>query len=77
MEVNGGAEVHLQPMEDHMPEQVDAKGGCEPLGSLRWSRLLWREKPTLEQCEKEGYKNHQYFNYKESTEKQYRYRVYL
>jgi len=39
-----------------MPEQVDVpQGGCDPVGSLRWSRLLpgpvdpWREEPTLEQ----------------------------
>jgi len=31
------------------------KGGCDPVGSPRWSRLLagpvgpWREEPTLEQ----------------------------
>jgi len=31
------------------------KGGCDPMGSLRWSRLLpgpadpWKEEPTLEQ----------------------------
>jgi len=24
MEVRGGADIHLQPMEDHMPDQVDA-----------------------------------------------------
>ncbi|GAB0207708.1 epimerase family protein SDR39U1 [Grus japonensis] len=41
MEVNGGADIHLQPMEDPTPEQVDApKGGCDPVGSPRWSRLL-------------------------------------
>ncbi|GAB0183589.1 epimerase family protein SDR39U1 [Grus japonensis] len=56
LEVNCGADIHLQPMEDPMPEQVEApKGGCDPMGSLRWSRLLagpvapWREEPTLEQ----------------------------
>ena len=41
MEVHSGADIHLQPVEDPMPEQVDEpKGGCEPVGSLRWSRLL-------------------------------------
>ncbi|GAB0184750.1 AN1-type zinc finger protein 5-like [Grus japonensis] len=56
MEDDGGADIHLQPMEDPMPEQVDApKGGCDPVGSLCWSKLLtgpvalWREEPTLEQ----------------------------
>ena len=54
MEVHGGADIHLQPMEDPTPEQVDAsKGGCDPMGSLCWSRLLagpvnpWRQEPTL------------------------------
>ena len=38
MEVHGGADVHLQPGEDPMPEQGDAR------------RRLWpRGKPTLEQ----------------------------
>ncbi|GAB0181432.1 AN1-type zinc finger protein 5-like [Grus japonensis] len=56
MEDDGGADIHLQPMEDPMLEQVDApRGGCDPMGSPRWSRLLagpvarWREAPTLEQ----------------------------
>ena len=56
MEVNDGADIHLQPVEDPMPEQVDVpKGGCDPVGRPRWSRLLagpvapWREEPTLEQ----------------------------
>ena len=56
MEVHGGAEIHLQPVEDLTPEQVDVpKGGCGPVESLCWSRLLaglltlWREEPTLEQ----------------------------
>ena len=46
----------LQPMEDPTPEQVEApEGGCDPVGSPRWSKLLagpvapWREEPTLEQ----------------------------
>ncbi|GAB0183211.1 hypothetical protein GRJ2_000786400 [Grus japonensis] len=56
MDVDGGADIHLQPMEDPTPEQVDApEGGCDPMGSPHWSRLLagpvdpWREKPRLEQ----------------------------
>ncbi|GAB0208171.1 mitochondrial enolase superfamily member 1 [Grus japonensis] len=47
---------HLQPMEDPTPEQVETpEGGCGPVGSLHWSRLLagpvdpWREEPTPEQ----------------------------
>ena len=55
-EVNGGADLHLQPGEEPTPEQVDApEEGCEPVGSPRWRRLLagavdpWREEPTLEQ----------------------------
>ncbi|GAB0183894.1 AN1-type zinc finger protein 5-like [Grus japonensis] len=53
MEADGGADIHLQPVEDPTPEQVDApKGGCDPMGSPHWSRLLagpvdpWREEPT-------------------------------
>ncbi|GAB0179552.1 AN1-type zinc finger protein 5-like [Grus japonensis] len=56
MEVGGGADIHLQPVEDPTPEQVDApEGSCDPMGSLHWSRLLagpvapWREEPTPEQ----------------------------
>ncbi|GAB0189092.1 AN1-type zinc finger protein 5-like [Grus japonensis] len=56
MEYDRGAEIPLQPMEDPMPEQVEApEGGCDPMGSPRCSRLLagpvdpWREEPTLEQ----------------------------
>ncbi|GAB0205629.1 hypothetical protein GRJ2_003028500 [Grus japonensis] len=56
MEVHGGADIHLQPMKDPMPEQVEVpKGGCDPLGSPCWSRLLagpvapWREEPRPEQ----------------------------
>ncbi|GAB0179452.1 AN1-type zinc finger protein 5-like [Grus japonensis] len=56
MEVDGGADIHLQPMEDPTPEQVDVpEGGCDPMGSPCWSRLLaepmapWREEsPMLE-----------------------------
>jgi len=56
MELHSGADIHLQPMEDPMLEQMDApKGGCDPVGNPCWSRLLpgpvdpWREEPTLEQ----------------------------
>jgi len=56
MHAHSGADLHLQPVEGSphqsrwMPE-----GGCDPVGSLSWSRLLpaladlWREKPTPEQ----------------------------
>ncbi|GAB0209734.1 hypothetical protein GRJ2_003439100 [Grus japonensis] len=43
MQVHGGADIHLQAMEDPTPEQVHApKGGCDPMGSLRWSRFACR-----------------------------------
>ncbi|GAB0183023.1 AN1-type zinc finger protein 5-like [Grus japonensis] len=58
MEDDGGADIHLQPMEDPMLEQVDApKGGCDLMGSMeqaagrtcgkrqrspRWSRFAGR-----------------------------------
>ncbi|GAB0206558.1 AN1-type zinc finger protein 5-like [Grus japonensis] len=58
MENDGGADIHLQPMENPTPEQVDApKGGCDPMGSPCWSKFLagpvdpWREEPTPEQIE--------------------------
>ncbi|GAB0178071.1 triadin [Grus japonensis] len=53
MEADGGADIHLQPVEDPKTEQVDApKGGCDPMGSPCWSKFLagpvalWREEPT-------------------------------
>ncbi|OPJ73508.1 hypothetical protein AV530_005844 [Patagioenas fasciata monilis] len=56
MEIHGGAEIHLQPVEDPTPEQEDAlEEVCDPMGSPCWSRLLagpvapWREQLTLEQ----------------------------
>jgi len=59
-EVYGGADTHLQPVKDPTPEQVDApKGGCEPVGSPCWSRVLavpvapWRQKPMLEQVSRQ------------------------
>ena len=34
MEVNGGADLHLQPGKDPTPEQGDVpEGGCDPVGS--------------------------------------------
>jgi len=34
MEVHSGKDIHLQPVEDSTPEQVEAhKGGCDPMGS--------------------------------------------
>ncbi|GAB0189321.1 AN1-type zinc finger protein 5-like [Grus japonensis] len=56
MDIRSGTDIHLQPVEDPTLEQVDApEGGCDPMGSTHWSRLLagpvapWREEPTLEQ----------------------------
>ncbi|GAB0207086.1 hypothetical protein GRJ2_003174200 [Grus japonensis] len=56
LEDDGGADIHLQPMEDPMLEQLKIpEGGCDPMGSPHWSRLLagpvdpWREEPTPEQ----------------------------
>ncbi|PKU49687.1 rna-directed dna polymerase from mobile element jockey-like [Limosa lapponica baueri] len=47
MEVHDGADIHLQPMEDPTPVEVDEReGGCDPMES--WQNL-WRKKPTLEQ----------------------------
>jgi len=41
MEVHAGADIHLQTMEGPTPEQVDAPGGgCDPVESPCWSRLL-------------------------------------
>ena len=60
MEVHGGAEIHPQPMEDPTPEQGMLEGGCNPMGSLHWIRLLpgpvdlWREEPMLEQVCRQG-----------------------
>jgi len=56
MEVHGGADIHLQLVEDPTPEQIDVpKGGCDAMETLWWSRLLaglaalWTEEPTPEQ----------------------------
>jgi len=39
--VHGRADIHLQPMEHSMLEQVDVPDGvCDPMGKMRWSRLL-------------------------------------
>ena len=41
MEVNGGAGIHLQPVEDPMLEQVDVpEGSCDPMESLCLCTLL-------------------------------------
>ncbi|GAB0185827.1 hypothetical protein GRJ2_001048000 [Grus japonensis] len=44
MEVDGGADIHLQPVEDPTPEQVEApKGDCDPVevhtGAGSWQDL--------------------------------------
>jgi len=56
MKVCGGADIHLQPVENPTLEQVDvSQGGYDPVESSHWSTLLagpaalWREKPTPEQ----------------------------
>ena len=56
MKVDGGADIHLQSLEEPMLEQMETpEGGCDPVGSPRQSWLLagpvasWREEPTLEQ----------------------------
>ena len=37
----GEQRFHLQPMEDPTPEQVETpEGGCDPVGSPGWSKLL-------------------------------------
>jgi len=43
MQIRGGADIHLQPMEDLMLEQVDAlEGGCDPMRSPCWSKFAGR-----------------------------------
>ncbi|GAB0185353.1 AN1-type zinc finger protein 5-like [Grus japonensis] len=56
MEDDGGADIHLQSVEDPTLQQVDtSKGSCDPVGSPCWSRLLagpvapLREEPMAEQ----------------------------
>ncbi|GAB0206687.1 AN1-type zinc finger protein 5-like [Grus japonensis] len=56
MEDGGEQRFHLQPVEDPMPEQVEApKGGCDPMGSPHGRKFLagpvdpWREDPMPEQ----------------------------
>ncbi|GAB0203115.1 AN1-type zinc finger protein 5-like [Grus japonensis] len=56
MEGDGGADIHLWPMEDPKSEQVEApEGGCDPMGSPCWAKLQAgpvaprREELTLEQ----------------------------
>ncbi|GAB0205665.1 aminopeptidase Q [Grus japonensis] len=66
MEVHSGADIHLQPVEDPMLEQLEApEGGCGPMGSpcklLAGPVALWREEPRPEQiriwARKEAVKN--------------------
>ncbi len=41
MEVHTAADRNLQPMEEATPvEGIVPKGGWDPMGSPRWSRLL-------------------------------------
>ncbi|KAK4829029.1 hypothetical protein QYF61_001804 [Mycteria americana] len=54
MDLHSGADIHLQPVEDPMPEKVDAsEADCDPMESPCWSRLLagpvtlWRERSPL------------------------------
>ncbi|KAJ7396909.1 hypothetical protein BTVI_140186 [Pitangus sulphuratus] len=55
MEVHAGADVHLQLLEEPLPERWMTEGCCDPTGSLHWSRLLagpvdpWGEEPMQEQ----------------------------
>ncbi|GAB0184528.1 AN1-type zinc finger protein 5-like [Grus japonensis] len=43
MEDDSGADIHLQPVEDPMSEQVDAlEGGCDPMESPGQSRFAGR-----------------------------------
>ncbi|GAB0189361.1 zinc finger and BTB domain-containing protein 5 [Grus japonensis] len=49
MEDDGGADIHLQPIEDPMLEQVEApEGGRDPVESPRWSGFAGRT------CDPEG-----------------------
>jgi len=56
MEIHSGLDIHLQPVEGTTCQnRWMLKGGCGPVGSPCWSRLLagpvdpWREEPTPEQ----------------------------
>jgi len=40
MKVNGGADIHLHPVEDPTPEQMNAQRKLPPVESPSWSRLL-------------------------------------
>ncbi|GAB0203908.1 zinc finger and BTB domain-containing protein 5 [Grus japonensis] len=41
MEIHGGADIHLQPVEDPTLEQLEVlEGGCDLVGSPCWSKLL-------------------------------------
>ncbi|GAB0178853.1 hypothetical protein GRJ2_000350600 [Grus japonensis] len=54
-EDDGEADIHLQLVEDPHRSRLMPKGGCDPMGSPCWSKLLagpvapWREDPTPEQ----------------------------
>jgi len=61
MEVHGEADLHLQHVEGTPRwSRWTPEGGCDPVGSLPWSRLLpgpadpWREEPTQEQVSWQG-----------------------
>ena len=44
MDVHGGADIHLQPVEDPTLEQVDVpEGDCDPMGDPRWSSLFLKD----------------------------------
>ena len=56
MEAQSGADIHLQPVEDLMPEQVNVpKGGCDLTEIPHWNKFLagpvdlWRQNPMPEQ----------------------------
>ncbi|KAK4807853.1 hypothetical protein QYF61_007759 [Mycteria americana] len=55
MEVHSGADMHCSPWRTPHQSRWMPEGGCDPVGSLHWSRLLagpvapWREEPMLEQ----------------------------
>jgi len=50
MEVNSGADLHLQPVEHPNWSRWMSERGCDPMESLSWSRLLagpanpWKER---------------------------------
>lgn len=48
MEVNRGAEIHLDPVEETPPQQVHTMESPHGRGLLAGPMDLWREKPILE-----------------------------